>query len=52
MSEAHNLYLEKIYALFTNSVLNTNAMFVLRVLRQAAVNETRILVDTGLYLYR
>ena len=33
MSEAHNLYLEKIYALFTNSVLNMDAMSVLRILR-------------------
>ena len=31
-------------------MLNTDAMSVLRILRQAAVNETRILVDTGLYL--
>ncbi len=43
------LYLEKIYALFTNSVLNTNAMFVLRILGKAAGNEARILADTDLW---
>jgi hypothetical protein len=45
------MYLEKYTQKnITNSVLNTDAMSVLRILRQAAVNETRILVDTGLYL--
>ena len=52
MSEAHDLHLEKIYALFTNSVLNTNAMFVLRILGKAAGNEARILADTDLWRCR
>ena len=49
MSEAHSLYLEKIYALFTNSVPNTDAMSVLRVLGKAAGDEARILADTDLW---
>ena len=57
MSEAHSLYLEKIYALFTNSVPNTNAMFVLRISRKAAETKQgylRKLVrnDVGDYIVR